>query len=108
MIDTASGIRHRRWSTEEKAETLRRFEASGLSREEFARQASLAPSSLSNWIRKRASISPQPGLVPVQVKAAAPSDPALVEIVLRGGRRIRVSQGFDADLLRKVIAALEC
>ena len=44
--------------------------------------------------------------VPVQVQAAAQAVPT-VEIILDQPPRLRVSSGFDADLLRQVVGVLE-
>jgi len=47
-----------------------------------------------------------PAFVPVRLDAAAPATVGL-EIVLSGGRLLRVRSGFDADELRRLLAALE-
>jgi hypothetical protein len=44
--------------------------------------------------------------VPVRLVEDAASAPA-VEVVLRGGRVVRVAAGFAAKTLREVVAALE-
>jgi transposase len=49
-----------------------------------------------------ADVSP---FVPVRLVDDKP--PATVEVVLRGGRVVRVAAGFDAQVLRAVVAALE-
>jgi hypothetical protein len=50
-----------------------------------------------------AEVSP---FVPVRLVAEAPSA-AAVEVVLRGGRVVRVAAGFAATTLRQVVAVLE-
>lgn len=39
--------------------------------------------------------------------AAKRGDPAELSIVLAGGRRIEVKRGFDAETLRRLLAAME-
>jgi len=47
-----------------------------------------------------------PAFVPVTLDAAASATDAL-EVVLSGGRVLRVRAGFDADALRQLLAVLE-
>jgi hypothetical protein len=48
----------------------------------------------------------RPRFVPVQM-TAQPASNAMLEVVLRGGRTVRVSAGFDPEHLRAVVTALE-
>jgi hypothetical protein len=44
----------------------------------------------------------------VRIVGAEPSSRgSVVEVVLRGGRTVRVTPGFDAATLQQVVAALE-
>jgi hypothetical protein len=47
-----------------------------------------------------------PAFVPVTVATAAPLD-APLEVVTVGGRVLRVRAGFDAEVLRQLLAVLE-
>jgi len=50
----------------------------------------------------------QPAFVPVQVVAdATPTQASALEVVLLGGRTVRIAPGFDAATLRRVLAVLE-
>jgi|SRR5579884_3471171 len=51
-----------------------------------------------------AEVSP---FVPVRLVTEATTSTAAVEVVLRGGRVVRVAAGFVAQTLRDVVAALE-
>lgn len=51
-----------------------------------------------------AAVSP---FVPVRLVAETPTGTSAVEVVLRGGRVVRVAAGFAAKTLREVVAALE-
>ncbi len=101
----------RRWSAEEKAEILRRFRDSGLSKEAFARTEGISGSGLGNWLRKereRGASESQPALVAVCVKPREASlDEGFLEIVVRGDRRIRVRPGFDETAVRRLVVVLE-
>ncbi len=99
----------RRFTLEQRAEILGKFHDSGLTKEAFARQEGYHSSMLGNWLRKEREAShPTPTLVPVDVKPRKPPVAASsLDIVLRSGHRIHVASGFDADLLRQLVAALE-
>lgn len=106
-----------------KAEWAKHIEAwkeSGASRDEYAAAHRLRPATLQWWVSKLArdagkrtkrsrvrfaqvveSAAPK-RLEPRTTTAASPLD-----VVLAHGRTVRVSHGFDRDLLRAVIEALE-
>lgn len=88
---------------------LKAWQRSGLSGRDFCRRYSLSEASFYGWRREiarrdreRAAARQQPAFVPVAVVAAEP-----LEVVVRGGRVVRVGHGFDAAHLRAVVAALE-
>ena len=113
-------------------ERMRRYEKSGLTIREFCEQEGLVAHQFSWWrgqLKRRAAKSaprkrtvkrkasqrtqvarrpntPAASFVPVQVEPSSRAQP-LVEIVLGKPPRIRVTSGFDADLLRQVIHVLE-
>ena len=77
----------------------------------FAEQVGIHPSQLWKWIRQaRNGELPRPrsALVSVRVKPDRPKQPpAPIELVLSGGKILRVPGGFDADHLRRLIEAVE-
>ena len=88
---------------------LKEWERSGLTGREFCRRHSLSEPSFYGWRREiarrdreHAAAREQPAFVPIAVVAAEP-----LEVVVRGGRVVRVGRGFDAAHLRAVVAALE-
>jgi hypothetical protein len=88
---------------------LKAWQRSGLSGRDFCRRYSLSEPSFYGWRREiarrdreHAAAHEQPAFVPVAVVAAEP-----LEVVVRGGRVVRVGRGFDAAHLRAVVAALE-
>ena len=91
-------------------ERLKRFEASGLSIEAFCRQEDVGRSTLMDWLRalkkeplKQAAVegetrsAERPAFVPVTVNAN------MIEILLPGGGRVRLSAGIDRAVLLDVI-----
>ena len=103
-------------------QTLRQFGTSGLSVREFCAAHQLSEASLYAWRRTlaerdaampvdRGSTPATPAFVPVRLaewKALPPqamSSP--LEIVLAGGRCIRLAGPVDRSVLREVVAALE-
>jgi hypothetical protein len=90
-------------------EVLARFDASGLSAAAFCRENALAESSFFSWRRRLAArpaaspfVEAKVVAVPVVTRAAG-----VIDVRLRGGRRVRVRRGFDRVLLAEVVAALE-
>ena len=92
------------------------FEQSGLTRRAFCHQRGIALHTLDYYrYQRRSRESASSGsIVPVElvepsIAFSATSSPgrALLAVVLNGGRRIEVEEGFDAGLLKKLVAVLE-
>src|SRR5436309_8966665 len=94
---------------------INQWRASGLSVRAFCARHGLATASFYNWrreLQRRAAAeqaaAEQPAFVPVQVVAdAVPAQDSALEVVLAGGRTVRVAPGFDAVTLRQLLAVLE-
>ena len=91
-------------------ERLKRFEASGLSIDAFCRQEDVGRSTFMDWLqtlkkepRRQAAMEGEtrsverPAFVPVTVNAN------MIEILLPGGGRVRLSAGIDRAVLLDVI-----
>ncbi len=102
----------RYWRETDARAALAAHRASGLSLAVFARRHGLTVQRL-RWWRQRltpaASATPAPPQwLPVQLLAEPTRCPALpLEVVVRGGRVIRVPADFDPAVLRRVVAVLE-
>src|SRR6516165_2454220 len=90
-------------------ELLWQWRRSGLTPREFCDQQGISQPSFYAWRREIAlrdqpvTITPQattPTFVKVALEAAAPS---AIEIVLAGGRLLRVRSGCDTELLRQLL-----
>ena len=85
------------------------WRASGLSVRAFCDRRGLAIPTFYAWRRtleRRAA--EQPAFVPVQVVAdGVPAQASSLEVVLHGGRTVRVAPEFDAATLRQLLAVLE-
>lgn len=89
----------------EWAGRVQRWKESGQTKEEFAAANGCNAGTL-GWWRSRLRKEAREPIGFVEVALAAP--PAgRVEIVLRSGVRIAVSGAFDAEVLRRAVAALE-
>jgi hypothetical protein len=103
---------------------VERWRASGLTAEEYAAETGVKANTLRHWSwlvgQKRRARDKAPGRrVAGRVQQAfvevvtAPASPVAtasgesIEVVVRDAIRIRVPPGFDADVLRRVIAAVE-
>jgi len=127
----------RRLSAAQRSSILEEWVQSGLSVAAFCRQRGLSYSTMKGWLykpgisraiesahrarravltkpaelRERSVSSPK--FVPVQLvqSSGLPVGPTAerqaIAVVLAGGRRVVVDQGFDPETLRQVVAALE-
>ena len=87
-------------------EVLSRQRASGLGVAAFCRRHGVCAASLYAWRRRLSGAAP--AFVEAKlVEPAAPDTAGVIEVGLRCGRRVRVAGGFDADLLRELVAVLE-
>jgi hypothetical protein len=104
---------------QEWAKRIADWRASGQSRDEYAAAHGLRPATLQWWVsalaRKEGKPSKRSRVQFARVvapQAATPTDAphaaaSALEVVLGGGRTVRVSRGFDRDLLRAVVQTLE-
>jgi hypothetical protein len=90
------------------------YEAGEMSREEFCHQHGLALSTLARYQRhqrrqeQRQDENPGPGrLLAVELSGAHAADASGLAVVLRGGLRIEVGRGFDAQTLEQLVSLLE-
>ena len=109
----------RRWLREQKLAILAEVDAAGGSVSEVARRHGLHTSLLFRWRRdlakrpRPASSSPEPSFLPVRLPPPAgpalpaPARPCAIEVVLAGGRTLRVGADVDTAVLVRVIEALE-
>ena len=85
---------------------------SGMSIREFCRQRRLRECQFYWWQRKLKARRSKPGAQDQTASFALVSEngmdtPAGLELVLRDGRRLRISQGVQEETLRAVLAAME-
>ena len=109
-----------RVSREEWAKRVERWRDSGLSAKEFAEQAGVDSDRLRHWkwrlakegvepkttSVKPAAVSPPLAFVEVTTTPPLDRDHEVIEILAPSGFRIRVPQRFDAESLRRVLAAM--
>jgi transposase-like protein len=88
---------------------IREWRQSGLTVRAFCARHGLAQPSFYVWRRKLAQRdAAYPAFVPVQVVGqTSVASSAALEVVLEGGRTIRVPAGFNAATLRQLLAVLE-
>jgi hypothetical protein len=115
MARQPDAAKERRW-----LERIRAWQQSQLSVRAFCQRRCLSEASFYGWRRllsERGLIDecsvpaavptiPTPTFVQVAVNAAAGAVPA-IDLVLAGGRIVRLRPGFDADLLRQLLRLLE-
>ena len=117
VVDAAL-LARRRWSEDEARAVLEDIEVSGESPCEYGRRRGIDPQRLYRWKRLKTGTKTQPvapagsEFLPVRITAEAATmsrvgDKSAFEVVLPGGRLVRVAEGFDATTLIRLLAALE-
>src|SRR5271168_4096582 len=88
---------------------IREWRASGLSVREYCEWRGLAEARFYAWRRTlEQRLAKSAAFLPVRVVADEPQSPGgAVELVLAGGRLVRVAPGFDAATLRQLLTVLE-
>ena len=107
--------RRRRYDPDEKRRLVEGAFAPGVSVGAFARERGVDPSLLYRWRRAlEAQAAPAVAFAPVVVTSGSPSaDPSRtdgddrIEIVLRNGRRVLVSEAVDSGALARILATAE-
>lgn len=97
----------KRWTEADARSVLDALERSGLSAQAFASRAGLELQRLQRWRRRLDATEAvgegeQPTFVEVRRASAA-----VVEVVLGGGRVLRVAESIDPAVLRRLARALE-
>jgi hypothetical protein len=113
------------WRDAEKEKYWRRllgqWRRSGLTGRDFCAENSVSEASFYAWKREIARRDQEvqartraatpaallPAFVPVTIESVPTTAAAPVEVVLAGGRVLRVRGGFDAAVLRQLLALLE-
>jgi transposase-like protein len=103
--------RRKRWSEREGRSMLEALARSGQTVAQFARRHELQEQRVRAWTKRFPEVTPaSSAFMPVRVRAKTEgvmTKPPGVEVRLRGGHAVRVGLDFDAELLRRVVAALE-
>ena len=96
----------RYWTSADAQSALSALAVSGLSLAKFAEREGLVAERLYRWRRQLGAASTDvakpPAFIEVRPRASVP-----VEIVLRSGRTLRVSESIDAPALRRLVEVLE-
>lgn len=109
------GVKKREEKQRHWQRTIAEAARSGLSVREFCRQHRLPEYRFYWWRRKLRATHPDRKTVNSNggrasfalVSEEGGSQPAGLELVLRDGRRLRISQGVEEQTLRSVLSALE-
>jgi hypothetical protein len=111
MSEKQTGRRRRHRSRAEADQIAAEYEASGLSREEFCQQKSVAMKTLARYVtrvRKQSAARSEPQRwVSIEVGGRNTETGSELTVVLGCGRRIEIRRGFDAGTLRELVTALE-
>jgi hypothetical protein len=100
------------WRAKEAERVLEAWRQSGLALSVFARRHGLNRSRLMRWKGVLEGQEPQAALVfhPIRVMGGKNEEVARgesLELILRGGRRVSVRRGFDAEVLEELVRVLE-
>ena len=111
MSEGEVGRPRRRRSRAEVEHLVVEYGISGMSRVEFCQEHGLALTTLARYRRRREQGENQ-GAGPsrwlaVELSGAHATGASGLAVVLRGGRRIEVGHGFDAQTLEQLVSLLE-
>lgn len=109
MRDPGAVVERRRRSQAEAAGLVRDFEQSGLTRKAFCEARGVAVHTLDYYRHRERSrgVATQAGeLLPVELIGGTSTGGGL-RVELANGRRIVVEAGFDASVLKHLLAVLE-
>jgi transposase len=118
-IEVLGTERRRRWSLQDKLQIVEETLQPGVTVTEVARRHGLAPSVVFTWrrlAREGRLGDAGPAFMPVEIIPVAgqtaslvspPRRTGVIEIILGGGRRIRVDREVDAEALRRVLQVVE-
>jgi len=109
MNESISVVGSGRLSRDEGERLVREYEQSRMTRAAFCQARGIAPHTLDYYRRKHGKQErPEVGqLLAVQLVGALSARGSHLRVELGNGRRIAVEEGFDAMLLRRLIAVLE-
>lgn len=96
-----------RWNCSDAQSALSAVEASGLSIRAFARREGLDPQRLYHWRHRLVAKAGVALPTVADFVELRPRDHERVEIVLRSGRLLRVTETVDPSVLVRLVAALE-
>lgn len=96
----------RRWTEDDARAVLDAHAASGLSVAAFAAREGLDPQRVYSW-RRRLGRSIEATSAPAFIEIRPSAKCEVLEIVLRGGRVVRVTESIDPSVLRRFVDALE-
>jgi transposase-like protein len=104
MGRASSELARKRWE-----KIIRQQRSSRLGVSAFCRREGVAESTLFAWKRRLAAegVEEGPAFVEVTAAAAPAAGEAPLELLLGRGRRLVIRRGFDAQVLREVVRALE-
>ena len=103
----------REWSTEEKRSIASESLLPGANVSAIARRHGVAQSQIYQWRKMFGLTGSTPAFLAVAIAAPAPNEPvaslkpAMIEIELASGRKLRVVSDIDVAQLRRIIAVLE-
>jgi hypothetical protein len=107
MTTTRAVGQYVRRSRAEWSGIVEEYQQSGKSRTVFSLERGISVKSLDYQVLKsRRAVRTGPSLLPVEL-VSSPCIDAMLRVELGNGRRIAVGAGFDAELLRRVVAVLE-
>jgi transposase len=107
-----SSVRHAAskgyWREADARVVVEALEESGQTLTAFCERHELHPGRLARW-RRRLQGKPSRKLRfhPVRLSGASVVPTGLIEVELRGGRRVRVGAGVDVEALCRIVVALE-
>lgn len=109
MVPKTVNQKQTRWSEAKAAEVLEAQRQSGLSAQNYAKREGIDYQRLHRWAQRLETDSNQTsvGFLPVSVRAEPRVESTQIEVVVRSGHVVRLTDGFNPHTLKSVLRALE-
>ena len=105
-ISETLGIKdNKQYSKEERAEHIKRWQESGLSKTGYSRQNNIAPTTFFHWTRKKLIREKESRFIEVKMNNSSPLNDTKIELII-GNRILRMREDISPETLKNILISL--